>query len=518
MKKTGDIVRIGSNDYVLGEKLGGGLEGNVFDFESNSKFYNKHVIKIINESGKSNLKKNKIYEHLKWLRSKNTKDSELPKYVILPHTILGSDLGYVMQKTNNYSSLKKYLQVDFDDFDTWYKEKYTLKKRYEIIRSLFSALYRIHYEGLVFSDLSPNNIMIHNERNNVVFIDSDNIKRRSDCYCEVYGTPGYMAPEIYRNAGDVAKDNKIEIDPKLLTNCGTITADSDIFSAAVIAFELLTLQHPFVGDIIDEGTPEDEERAHRCETDYIFKEDTENTCTRMLCGVFDKITTKEIRDLFYKTFVVGKDKPSLRPTDEDFYEAFSRAYESIVICPKCKFEQIYDKKNPICEDCNCVFENKVVLEIYMRYKNMSRAQIINQMGFEDIIVGEGCNFDFDGKKKSDSFLVSRIVLEPGITKHLYLRHFEETMERNKQSCIALSISPERSDRVYITINTKLVDDPKYAPFISDIKIIDNNGRIEFVDSKSDREQHYKFEDRYIVFGEKEIGKTKLQIYGRFIKN
>ena len=148
---------------------------------------------------------------------------------------------------------------------------------------------------------------------------------------------------------------------------------------------------------------------------------------------------------------------------------------------------------------------------------MKRSEIINQMGNDNVSVGEGCNFDFDGKRKSDSFLISRIVLEPGITKHLFLRHFEETMERNKQSCIALSISPERSDRVYITINTKLVSDPKYSPYISNIQFIDANGRIEFVDSKIENEQHFKFENRYIMFGEKEIGKTKLQVYGRFIK-
>ena len=43
-------------------------------------FYNSNVAVVDEEL----TKKSEIYEHLKWLKSKNTKDSDLPKYVILP--------------------------------------------------------------------------------------------------------------------------------------------------------------------------------------------------------------------------------------------------------------------------------------------------------------------------------------------------------------------------------------------------------------------------------------------------
>ena len=170
-----------------------------------------------------------------------------------------------------------------------------------------------------------------------------------------------------------------------------------------------------------------------------------------------------------------------------------------------------------CGDCGKKLENKVVLEIYCRYKDISRTNLINQMGTSDFVVGEGCNFDFDGKIKKNTFLMSKVVLEPGIEKHLYLRHFESTMERNRHACIALSISPKRENVLCITINNKLIDDEKYKPYISNIFIIDENGRKEYVDPKSDKEQHYKFENRYILFGQKDVGNTSMQVFGKFIR-
>ena len=77
-----------------------------------------------------------------------------------------------------------------------------------------------------------------------------------------------MAPEVYRKPdAKLVKENNI--DPKILSNSGRITTDSDVFSAAVIAFQLLTLWHPFIGDEIEEGTPDDETRALEIKTDYI---------------------------------------------------------------------------------------------------------------------------------------------------------------------------------------------------------------------------------------------------------
>ena len=524
MKKTGDIVRIGKNDYTIGERLGGGTEGNVFDFDSsNEKLYNKFVIKLLNEGKMSNRQRNETYEHLNWLKGKNTKDNEIIKYVVLPVEILASDLGYVMRKATGYSSLKDYIKVDLDDFDVWYKEKYTLRKRYDIIKSLFRALYTIHSNGMIFTDLSPNNILVNDTKNNIVFIDCDNMRRRTDIYNGILGTPGYMAPEIYKNADLSAKKinaglgkNDEPIDPKILSDCGTITADSDIFSAAIIAFQLLTLQHPFIGDIVDQGTAEDEENAEKCMTDYIFKIGTKNTSTAMLTEYFEDVTTQEIRDLFYKTFVDGKDKPSLRPTDKDFYEAFARASDSIVVCPHCKFEQWYKDSSSRCCDpeCNKEYGTKVIFEIYTKFRDVSRKELINQIGdFPELNVSDVSNFDFDGVTKDTKFLTSRIVLEPGIEKWLYLRHFESTMERNNKPCMNVKLLSEDNDYISISVNSDLIGNPKYSFILDEVKLYKKDGKYEFLE----KGKQFTWENRLILFGQKKIGNSIMQVYGKFIR-
>ena len=55
MLKSGDKVLINGKEYTLGAKLGGGLEGNIFDVEE----LPTHVIKIINEDKLTQLKKMK---------------------------------------------------------------------------------------------------------------------------------------------------------------------------------------------------------------------------------------------------------------------------------------------------------------------------------------------------------------------------------------------------------------------------------------------------------------------------
>ena len=293
MLAEGNKISINGKEYTLGARLGGGKEGSVFEIVEK----NGAVVKIINDSNMSKMQRNEMYSHLKWLYNlgRQTDKKELRQYMALPLGLLDDELGYAMLKAGEHDSLSRYITVPEieGEFDVWYRERYTLKKRYQIIVNLFDALRKIHLAGLIFTDLSPNNIMVHKKENQIVFIDTDNTRKRTDSYLSVLGTPGYMAPEVYRKPdAKLAKENNI--DPKILSNSGRITTESDIFSAAVIAFQLLTLWHPFIGDEIEEGTPDDETRALEIKTDYIFKAGTSNTSSYALVPQFQDLTTPEI--------------------------------------------------------------------------------------------------------------------------------------------------------------------------------------------------------------------------------
>lgn len=505
MIKEGEKVLINGKEYTLGSRLGGGLEGNIFTVVETPSY----VIKLINDHNMTRTQRNDVYVHLKWLKDLGNKNKEIKQCMTIPKALLDDHLGYIMLKASEHDSLKKYITPpnDSEKFDEWYKKEFTFKKRYQILVNLFDALRKIHLAGLIFTDLSPNNIMVHKKQNQIVFIDTDNTRRRTDLYNGVLGTPGYMAPEVYRKPSiDLA--TQYNVDPKILSNCGRLTAESDIFSAAIIAFQMLTLQHPFIGDEIEEGTPEDEERALEIKTDFIFKEGTSNISSYGLTSKFEEITTKGIRDLFYKTFVIGKEQPSLRPTAEEFLEEFQKALDSIVVCEQCGFSRLYSYEgNNECINCGAPIETKVSIVIYNVFKNLTRSEAINS-------IGDYPQYDIsmDNLRVTNSsilppnhFEISKIILEPGENraKYLYLRHFEKNTERSvKYARVTLSDSG-------LSVKVEILNDSFESPFL-----IEKNTRTMFPLNNG---KEFPL-DRYgIIFETKKLGKGYIQIFCKFVR-
>lgn len=514
MKKPNEFVRVNGNKYKLGSKLGGGLEGNVFNIESDETKRNdlsNYVIKIIDDSKMSDYDRDKVIKHLKRLKSyRDDRDSNLRKHVILPAGLLDDEVGYIMRNANEHESLNKYIDFELEGFSDWYKIKYPFKKRMQIIVQIFEALKDIHYEGLIFSDLSPSNIMVHKSKNNIVFIDCDNMRDKYDIYSSVLGTPGYMAPEKF----DPVKKS---VSGGSFQKNGKISVDSDVFSAAIICFELLMLQHPFVGDVIDEGSADEYESAKNCNTDFIFKKGTTNFSTNGLTHFYDRLTTPEVRNLFYRTFVDGKTNPALRPTAIEFYEAFSRASNLLVTCNNCGFEQLANEANSHCCDCDKTFEEKVVLEIYNTFGQMDMAEAINNMGeFFELNVDIN-NILINDKQPITKKIINRIVFDiPHMTKMiksnpkftlkkiLYLFDFEGRTDRS-EAYAKLEIKD-------LDGNIELTVEQKYFANAQLINIM-NKQYIPLSNGKS-----FKFDNYGIIFDTKPFGKNgTIIISGKFVR-
>lgn len=505
MITTGSKVFINEHEYTLGEKIGSGKEGNIFELVEKR----KAVVKIIDDTYMSKSQRKEMYEHLKWLYNlgRQAEKKELKQYMALPLGLLDNELGYAMLKAGEHESLSSYITIpgDDEDFDLWYREKYTLKKRYQIIINLFDALRKIHLAGLIFTDLSPNNIMVHKTQNQIVFIDTDNMRKRTDSYLSVLGTPGYMAPEVYRKP-DMVFAEKNNIDPKILSNSGRITTESDIFSAAVIAFQLLTLWHPFIGDVIEEGTADDETRALEIKTDYIFKAGTSNTSTYALVPKFVDLTTPEIRNMFERTFDTGKESPSLRPTAEEFHEAFQNALDMIVECPSCGFSKIYapDEINH-CVGCGRIFDKQTILVIYNVLSELERDEVINNIGDYSQYDISLENLLVDGKTPINYMEISRIVLEPNESKSkiLYLRHFECSTERSQPFA---KITLDSTSRIAQIEVKKSVFPEAY--------LIEKTKRKR---TPLNQGKEFPIDNYGIVFKSQKHGKGYIQIFGKFVR-
>ena len=100
----------------------------------------------------------------------------------------------------------------------------------DIIGQLLEALAYSHNQGVVHRDIKPSNLMVTAEGQikvtdfGIARIETSNLTQRGD----MLGTPSYMSPEQYMGE---ATDGR-----------------SDIFSAGVILYELLTGERPFRGD------------------------------------------------------------------------------------------------------------------------------------------------------------------------------------------------------------------------------------------------------------------------------
>lgn len=169
MASKDGFITVNGKRYDLIGNIGGGLEGSVYTFKMLTKSGKSVTMcaKIINCANKSDIEKKEIFDHLQWLKKlcSKTGNQAVRRHMAAPLALIDDELGYVMNFASSHEKLAKYMDSPQEDFDSWYTGAYNLKKRYQIMTSLFNALRDIHLAGLIFTDLSPNNIMVKKDEN-----------------------------------------------------------------------------------------------------------------------------------------------------------------------------------------------------------------------------------------------------------------------------------------------------------------------------------------------------------------
>lgn len=220
-----------------------------------------------------------------------------------------------------------------------------LRRRLHVLFRTASALARLHSAGIVYVDLSPNNVFAETGRDGASwFIDADNLRlesRRGTTFL----TKGYGAPEVVAGL-DSARPR------------------TDCWAFAVLAFRLLALVHPFLGRRVSEPDGEDdwdanpmdapvvtpEDRAYAGEFPFIDDDtDGSNACA----GLFPRqmVLTGELRALFQETFAAGRRWPWRRPPMLLWARAFAEAFDHAVDCPGCGMGY-YASGNAACPWCD----------------------------------------------------------------------------------------------------------------------------------------------------------------------
>ncbi len=108
-----------------------------------------------------------------------------------------------------------------------------LPRALPIFSSLLDALQLVHERGIVHGDLKPENVMVVKTRAGrecVRLLDFgiSTLRQAEGASAEeVFGTPGYLAPELYMGKAP--------------------SPASDVYAAGIVLFELLSGRSPFVG-------------------------------------------------------------------------------------------------------------------------------------------------------------------------------------------------------------------------------------------------------------------------------
>lgn len=303
--------------------------------------------------------------------------------ISVPVALLRNNAGYVMQLLSEmipfshfWLDVKSAAKITSDDIPEWLSEMQEneakkivyyyktggLRRRLTALYKCASLLARLHGNGFIYGDISPNNIFISEglEDSNVWLIDADNIRFEVSTGGNIVYTPKYGAPELVqgKDGGQPA---------------------CDCHSFAVVAFFLLSLIHPFIGKKVDgtedsdwadnENDGEDiEEKAYAGFFPWV--DDPNDDSNSSDSGLpRSLLLTKKMSTLFESTFGPGRIFPSSRPTIYHWPEALAQAADSTIKCPECSMSYFYDFLHPETNDHNCPYckthrPSMIILESY----------------------------------------------------------------------------------------------------------------------------------------------------------
>lgn len=381
-KLDGEIIfDITGRSYVVGKRIADGAQGIVYESLDGD-----FAIKVNYTTNK--ILHNTLGERYKWIMNQRIPIKEVR--IALPIAILEAPLtGYIMRRVKGHESLMKYINpTEQASLSGWYNTSTGgLSKRLEIGASVAKTLRNLHLHGLTYSDLSPNNILVNSSQNSVVLIDPDNICSTGVHQPLIIGTPRYIAPELFNG---INQPNSL----------------SDIYSYAVILFELLRYHHPFVGDVISHGTAKIEEEAYKGKVAYV-EHPTDHSNINTEWAATSCLMTEELKILFERTFIDGLHDYRKRPTLTEFRTACQNAKALLIDCDnkKCKADYYYSEKTKnICPWCDTEKQDAVIIKFKSQVKLIDSA-----------VVTKESNRSYD--------IYNQLALKEGIT-FIFKRHFD----------------------------------------------------------------------------------------------
>jgi serine/threonine protein kinase len=404
-----NVIDSNNVSYNTIEKLGEGSQGTTFLLEDK-----RHIVKLFKRNFNSSETKSKInfLIHL---------GLEKQLFAIPLREIVQPQNGYIAEFASGMIPLSNLKWCNQDEnLAEWYSTTGGLLKRYKILIQLSAILRELHSKGLAYCDLSPNNVFVSEnaDKSHVFLIDLDNLRYKTSIVNNIY-TPFYGAPEV-------------------ISSIAPNTTMSDCYSFAVLAYELLTFNHPLIGDYVNDGESELEEAALNGKLPWVDNED--DTCNERTTGLpTDNVIPKRLQKLFKRNFEDGLNTPLERPSMAEWFETLNLGLNELLKCgnKECNLHYPYNNSKQ-CPFCG--YKSNKVTKIQMRrweeIEKYDRAtnSIISKMAlqseiYDELLIDENTSkyvktfhFLINDKDYSKSILEIKLQQDNGEDKILLSPH------------------------------------------------------------------------------------------------
>ena len=224
--------------------------------------------------------------------------------------------------------------------------------------SLAEAFLSLHAQGLCYRDISFSNIFFDPDSGDVLICDNDNVTVDGSALGRILGTPRFMAPEVVR--GEALPSSR-----------------TDLFSLAVLLFNIFFIHHPFEGSREQHHRVLDIAAMRAIYGEHpIFIFDPDDDSNRPVAGPHQNAIDlwpyypKFFRDLFIRAFTRGVDDPDNgRVRESQWRKAMVRLRDSVLQCDACggDAESFWDPLEPwlgiSCWRCGKPFTPPLYLEL-----------------------------------------------------------------------------------------------------------------------------------------------------------
>jgi serine/threonine protein kinase len=256
--------------------------------------------------------------------------------VARPMSLIDEPGGYTLQFQRDMDVVRSLKFAHINSVKDWWLDTGGLGRRVLLAAKIASIFELLHSRGLVYGDVSSNNIMVSKsiEYDEVSLIDIDNLFYFGEKDSWQIWTPTYSAPEVSVNAS-------------------VPSFASDDFSLAVVLYEMITMVHPFMdGDSVKQAPTESGyyQDALHCMVPSVLDVSENNECLNYPIQKKEELLSSNLIKLFDQMFKNRNINIENRPRVGTLRLNLVRDFLRIIECEKCSWSYSLDNLS-ICPDC-----------------------------------------------------------------------------------------------------------------------------------------------------------------------